>query len=641
MTRKPRMSRLALTLLPVGAASLAIGATMMDEGRKDPPGVEVVPGGQDARRMFRDAFRAAVATSAMGAPLANGRSVLYPANWRPMDVNDGTRIQTATGFDQFLHDFSYAGYGRGQIDHQIPATTGNVSLLVDAPGGGTIDDTAKIQSKIDQACAAGGGVVSLRAGTYRVRPPVVNGVKKGEAISIACSRIILRGVADGNAYPSRIVNTDPDMRERAVIRIQPAGGSPTGWYSNVVGPAVALARDEPRPTRIVKLERNPDIDFDVGQTIALRTDITDAFRTEHGVANDPGPGQTTGYWRDAGFIGLLYLRRIERIDPVANTITLDTPTRYPLKTRDLARVHRTAPNVVVVGVEEVALGMVQNDRPGTGTEDYVEDPANVNKGAYHMHGSALIFVAQAEGVWVRKVASFAPSGNRPEVHMLSKGITLTRSTRNVTVERVSFANPQYRGGGGNGYLFSVSGMDNLVKDTSARNGRHNYVLLSPNASGNVFQRCRSVQEGTTIDRSRLPSDTHQYLSHANLFDGCTLDGDSFESTDRAQSSNGAGVTASQNVYWNTEGLRGPITTYRSALIETAQFGYGYVIGTKGAKSNVFAADNGDVIGGWTTMQHLRPVDFVEGEGQGAGLTPQSLFDDQVAKRRSRGACTTC
>ena len=203
----------------------------------------------------------------------------------------------------------------------------------------------------------------------------------------------------------------------------------------------------------------------------------------------------------------------------------------------------------------------------------------------------------------------------------------------MTVENVRLQNPQYRGQGGNGYIYSVSGMDHLLTNTSASGGRHNYLLTSMSASGNVFQKC-------TSRNALYASDTHAGLSHANLFDSCVLEGDHFQSTNRHADSGGAGITATQNVYWNTQGNTAPGNNDQgSQIIATAQYKWGYVIGTKGPYSGVLAPASGS-IGPYAVTSSVAPADFVEFVNSGASLEPQSLFADQVARRKARGACTT-
>ena len=83
----------------------------------------------------------------------------------------------------------------------------------------------------------------------------------------------------------------------------------------------------------------------------LRTDMTNAFRTEHGMPSS--------WWPTSAVKGLLYLRKIVAIDETEMTVTLDAPLRYPMKLRDKARAYKTQPNIFNIGIEKLSLGMRQ------------------------------------------------------------------------------------------------------------------------------------------------------------------------------------------------------------------------------------------------------------------------------------------
>ena len=86
---------------------------------------------------------------------------------------------------------------------------------------------------------------------------------------------------------------------------------------------------------------------------------------------------------------------------------------------------------------------------------------------------------------------------------------------------------------------------------------------------------------------------------------------------RGSESSYSGHTGTQNTLWNTSG---------AGLLRSRQFGDGYVIGT--TQINVQTTLQGIVLDGGNTA----PEDFTEGLGAGADLVPQSLYEDQLAKR---------
>jgi hypothetical protein len=201
------------------------------------------------------------------------------------------------------------------------------------------------------------------------------------------------------------------------------------------------------------------------------------------------------------------------------------------------------------------------------------------------------------------------------VHLLSNGVRLIHS-RFVTVERVDLKNPQYRGEGGNGYMFVLQGNDCLIADSKAEKARHGFSLSWMTASGNVLLRF-------TTKGARLPSDFHQKMSAANLVDNATVDGDGLEAAYRDCCDHGHSTT--ESVFWNTQGL-----AYHSRqifvkfIIESLQFGTGYVIGTRGPASQVLTTS--------LSSNGTSPVDFTEGIGTGDELRPLSLYEDQRARR---------
>ena len=532
--------------------------------------------------------------------------MLYPDNWLPVHL--GGDINSS---GQFLHDFSYAGYRRGDSAPPFGVTAGTVITLDAAVyGSGTADATTAIQSAIDTVCAAGGGVVQLSIGTFRVRPQGSNNY----ALKINCDNMVLRGSGDRQTH---IFNDEPVMRNKSVITLIPTGATSV---EGVTTNRVNITQDLLLPTRVLPVQSTAG--YAVGDWIDVRNTVTDAFIVDHDMTAfwNNSQGQTS--WR-----GLIYFRRVVAVDSAHNRLIIDAPTRYPLKVRDSARVLRLQTVVREIGLENFSIGMRQNLTPGLGDEDY-DTP---DTGAYEMHSAAAILVsARVVDSWVWRVSSYRPTLNADNVHVLSRGIVLQAGSARTTVEANTMGFPQYRGGGGNGYLFNLNGgQDHLLKDNAAEGGRHNYIFNSFVTTGNV------IHNNTSIN-ARLASDFHAYLSVANLVDQMRLDRDFLQSVNRGTTSGGAGHTTTQSVYWNTIGLAyvRPNFPY---LIETAQYGWGYVVGTQSTTGAIGVVTDSISNNYWATLGGDEPLDFVEGVGQGASLTPQSLYLDQLARRRAREA----
>jgi hypothetical protein len=370
---------------------------------------------------------------------------------------------------------------------------------------------------------------------------------------------------------------------------------------------VELAADVPLPSHELPLASRPA--FSAGEWVVVRADATDGWIAEH---------HMTGKWTPERLRGLAFFRRVLRVGATeagevggaAAAVTLDAPTRYPLLRRDRARVYAVAPPLSEVGIEHLAIGMRENPTPGIGESDY-QVPGT---GGHAAHGAFAIAMQHVADGWIRHVASYQPAENREEVHLLSNGIHLGQSAC-VTVADCALAHPQYLGGGGNGYLYSLAGNDCLVVDCEARRGRHNYCFRGPHTNGNVVLRC-------TLRDGRFASDFHMHLSVANLIDSPTLDGELLEAAYRPYGTTEHGQTTSQSVFWNVRGERAYPRLPVPLAVVSQQYGWGYVIGTSGACAGVALASG----------RGTEPIDFAEGLGEGATLDPQSLYEDQLRQR---------
>ena len=261
------------------------------------------------------------------SPAAGWRSSLYPDNWKP-----GYKDY----WGRFLHDFSYAGYHCGQAP--IPANPpGETVDVTQAPyyadNSGATDATTAIQAAINDISTIGGGVVYLPAGTYRIRPPSGSDC----ALRIQRSGVVLRGAGPDRTF---LFNDETYMRGQSVLLVEAASG---GWHSPLFGTTVDITEDVAHPAHVIPVAetlqengwRMPQLRFNVGDWVVLRSDCTEDFIAEHDM---------TGRW-SSSLRGITFYRQVTAVDTTLNTITVDIPTRYDLKTRDAARVYRVAPHV--------------------------------------------------------------------------------------------------------------------------------------------------------------------------------------------------------------------------------------------------------------------------------------------------------
>ena len=538
--------------------------------------------------------------SASGALGDSWRSTLYPADWTP----PGDR---AFASDKLIQDFSYAGYRRGEAP--IPQDMGPVFDVVSygADPTGVADSTLAIQNAIYAAEAAGGGVVNLPAGTFSVS--LLSGTT--EVLRVRGSGVVIRGAGSGN---TRLVNTSTDMRGHAIVRFLPVGHS--------FGTPVSVAQDLTTPTTRIPVANASE--FAQGDFVQMEWDFTDEWIQEHG---------QTEWWNEIDGVpaAARYQREVMAVNTSENWIEVDVPTRYTMKTRDNARVMKLNGRMHDSGIEGISIGNVQHEGTGFGEEDY-NTPGTA---AYDVHSSFVIDFQRCFDSWATNVKSFQPEGNTSTAHMLSNGIRFYKSFR-MTAQDCVMERPQYGGGGGNGYMYRATLVnDSLIQDCLAEFSRHGFVVSHAGTSGNVFQHCEDrISNHATGDTGSYTtgggdgSDNHMHFSHSNLWDDCHAEDSFWEAIHRGHTDN-HGLTTAHGVYWNTSGSG---AQYPTKLVVTEQGDYGYVIGTSGSVDTVVnlnpASHN---TGSW---------DHVEGEGLGEWLFPRSLYEDQLRLRLGTGVAVT-
>ena len=487
-------------------------------------------------------------------------SVLFPATWTPQRTGPDGR---------FLHDFSYAGYRNGAAP--LPSNVGATVFEVVADTTGATDATAAVQSAIDAATAAGGGVVHIPAGLYRC---------DGQ-LSIRASGIVLRG--DGPELTRVYFTRYAGMTDRGHIEVR--GGVSTGAEYALV------ADGAPRAHEVVVVDASG---LGVGADVGLGWVITPEYIAEHAM---------TGTWQAFNGSWQTFERRtIVAID--GNRVRLDVPLRYAAKMRDGASLRLETGYLAEVGIERIAVA---------------------NSVAWDDAWSELrVHAIEMQGVkdaWVRDVATFAPPGG-DGLHLQSGGILVLRSKR-VTIADSRLQKAQNRGGGGCGYLFEIrQSSDVLTRDCVALAGRHNYIQnWGFGTTGCVWLRCHSA-DGLAVFSSTFPrlgtlgfSEFHHSLATANLIDSCSTD-DGWSAVNRGAYSSGAGHSATGCVFWNLTG---------TGVLRSQQFGHGYVIGT-GPDISLIT----DLVGSSATG--TAPTDWVEGVGEASTLKPSSLYLAQYRMR---------
>ena len=499
------------------------------------------------------------------------RSALYPVDWTPAFTDPQGR---------FLHDFSYAGYHNGEAEpgQDLPAMVIDVVADHGADPGGEVDATAAFQAAIDAAAQAGGAIVQVPAGMFRI---------DGQ-LTIGASRVVLRGAG---AEQSKLWFTRfKDMGFKSHLNV--AGALK-------LADAAPLTEDgQAREFTVTVADAGA---FKAGDDVAIGWVITPEFIAEHGM---------TGTWMAFNDKWQVFFwRTVVAVE--GDTLTLDVPLRYPAKLRDQASVQRVSGYLREVGVEDLGFANA------VGWNDAWAQS--------QVHALSLRGVKDA---WVRGVASFVSPGAPAEGlgsgrHLQSSGVEVVQSKR-VTIADSTLGFPQHRGGGGNGYLFEISqSSEVLTRDCVGRAGRHNFIQnWGFGATGIVWLRVHSL-EGVAVALKDLDfgltglSEFHHSLATANLIDQSTFD-DGWGAVNRGSESTGSGHSSTQSAVWSPDG---------AGVIRSRQFGHGYVIGPGPELSLELSLD---IPAGAGT----EPVDFVEktpADAKGP-LEPASLYEDQLARR---------
>lgn len=530
------------------------------------------------------------------------RSTYYPVDWTPPSTKQNFYT------DAFLQDYSYAGYARGE--REIPDTVfGKIYDVSQAPyhadTTGQTDATIAIQKAIHDAEAHKGGTIYMPKGTYLVSAGLGD-----YALKISHSHIHIKGAGNDKTF---IINTDYRMRSKQVIRV----GRNNSWQQGSEK-AVPLTADVMGPSKTISVaETSP---FKIGDMVLLRNFISNEWIREHAETS----------WLDHGkkLEGLQYCRYITAVDSSNNTITIDIPLRYALKTRDGACVYKIDGMLTEVGLSGFSIGNKEHPSATGWSEEAYSLPETA---AYDCHDSFLIAYCGVVNGWIKNIHSYQAHGNNSGAHFLSNGVLVSRC-KNVTLSHCDFSHAQYGGGGGNGYAYRIESNEVLLKQCTASHCRHGFVFARMHSSGNVIHASKSihtgVQCGHLVSSATLgkDSDHHMHLSQSNLIDQSYTENSAFVAYYRPYGNAPKHcLTATHSTFWNitSSGNRG-------FCIWTQQVRYGYAIGSSGSSSVILSKDNTS-----ESANITHPLDIVEGEGTGNILEPQSLYLDQLKKRMKK------
>jgi hypothetical protein len=343
-----------------------------------------------------------------------------------------------------------------------------------------------------------------------------------------------------------------------------------------------------------------------GDDISITWQITEEFKQEH-------HSEKYWYFLQPGDRRTFFRRTVTAVQ--GNRVWFKVPLRYPVKLRDKPTLRKAAGYLSHNGIEHLAVNTA------LGSPD-----ASWNSGTDQ---ATAIVMRSCKDCWIHDVSSFTRQGEKFDLR--SNGINVVTSFR-VTVSDCALHRAEHLGPNGNGYLFQLMQSNEvLLRDCTASEGRHNFILnWDFGTCGNVMLRVHS-SGGRSCDNLQMQKlgvcgvgacDFHHALAMANLVDSSSID-DALQVGNRQDWSTGAGQTGTMNVFWNVAG-GGNVYAYNQ--------GMGYVIGT-GAGTKLSTSLT---IAGWPqsyASPGTEPEDFSEFVGVGDTLHPQSLYEDQLARRQ--------
>lgn len=510
------------------------------------------------------------------------RSSLYPDDWAAGFAVDGAALQ----------DYSYAGYhrgtralgeglGAGGVDGLTRFDVTNFGAVPATIAGAATDASAAFQDAIDAADAAGGGLVFVPAGIYRI----------DRWLEVTSSRIVIRG--EGSTASRLWFTRLSQLDDNAHIRF--VGAETVTHDVPLAGPVGRFA------DTLEVADAGP---FEVGEDVIIGEVLDEALLAELGM---------TAVWAaELGEWQPLYRRTVIGVDRTTepHRIRVDVPLRAPLTLAHQASVRRVTGGLREVGIEHLGVANAT-----TWSEAW---------SSRAVHAIAFVGVSDA---WAHDVASWVSPG-APLVgpgsgaHLVSGGL-LVASSKRVTIAECTFENAANRRLG-DGFLFEVRrSSEVLTRDCVAKNGGMNFnVGRGLGTSGSVWLRVQSSGSAAMPlgpgNTQTLPANNELHaLATANLFDSCAFD-DGIDAVNRGALRYGNGQAARETTFWNVRGDE----------IVSMQLGLGYVIGSVGSTD---VRTDPRLEGGTGTA----PEDFVEGRGQGDLLVPASLYEDQLQRRLAR------
>jgi hypothetical protein len=396
---------------------------------------------------------------------------------------DGKLAYKTTAKGDYIMDFSHAGYMGGGV--AIPTVPVKATVK---PSGG--DDTANIQTAIDQISSTGGAVL-LAPGIFSC----------SNTINISASSVVLRGSGTEKTTikltgtPHNAITIKPERTSRPTEELR----------TKIAGDYV--------PSGSTKLDVEDGSGFAVGDTIEIRKPVTESWIKFMGMDDlvRDGKPQT---WLRAGN-NLVHERRIAALTGKTITVDVPLPDSFDRKYADSSVVKiKPAGRIFQIGIEDLRI------------EAPAQPISHTEK-----HFSAIRM--NAEDSWLRNLLI--------EETMNS----VAMNGRRITAQNVVINRKAKHQGSSKPAEFAPNGTQVLLDHCSGSADNVWYVGSGSGISGPiVLLNCNFRGDGHI--------EAHQRWSTGMLYDNCRVPGGGMEFRNRGSMGSGHGWAMGWGVAWNCE-----------------------------------------------------------------------------------------
>ena len=411
----------------------------------------------------------------------------------------------------YIPDYSYAGYGYGQVP--LPEVA-NVDTIGPIAGDNTIHLQEALDAMGQRPLDSNGirGALLLEAGIYRI----------SDRITIKESGIVLRGVGQGADSTNSTILVATGTDERSLLQVGYASNVNNSWKTPIAAGTVVTNPFVPAGSRTIQVE-DPSI-FNVGDNIIITHPSTDEWLA----SINYGDTDVDDPWVP-GTIDMYFNRVIRAINLDEKKITIDVPIYDHF---DLALAQ-----AIVYKYDRSAI------RTNIGVENlrvHIETAGEEDEA----HAKSAVRLQGVEDCWVKDITA---------LHFTFAGVDMQTANR-VTVQGCTAIEPHSIITGGRRYNFAVARLTNniLFTECHGNKGRHTFVSNGASeSSGIVFYNCTSDTDFST-------SEGHRRWNMGLLFDNIRFTNSETSRViglyNRGRFGNGHGWATTHSVMW---GVRVP------------------------------------------------------------------------------------